>query len=836
MRVPRQLRRAGIPNENIPGDSGILRHYRPFMTVPKIRRHGMRQMAPRRLISLVFIVFLLLSGISRTGGAAPHKAEIIRDKYAIPHIFADSKEAAMYALGWTQAQDNAYEFALDILSAQGRLSEFFGTGLASDPINAELLKSDIRSRAMGYHEFAAQWLSLPEEIQSQLCAYAAGFNDFIQESGKTNSFSKRYPVLDGVDRGEILRGIGPITPQDLVALDLYKNAEGAFGNLTPEEEQTQGKIPSLTGNRGGSNAMAIGPSLVRERAAIVYGDLHDPWDGPVFLAHLEVNGQTVFGRFVGPFFAAGRGAHTGIAFTRNKPDTADVFMEKIHPEKNDMYLAGNEWVAMERKNVRIKIRRSKDLDLTIYYTRHGWLWNYPPGKERPDYGYAIKVSTMDTVIDPMAPLKYISERLRAPWLDSVYAHYHLNRSPKFSMRNFVLGDEYGNISYIWAGRVPVRYGDINPLHKPDTGKPLPGWTLLNDWLHGVWRLGDPDFQLPYHLNPLGGVVRSANDAPWFAAGCEANPQRPESIPYHITPESVSSSPRGLLMRELTCSRSITSMEDVRTKLAFSTLSRDSQLFIQAIERGWKTHASNLGEIPLPDDVKKLDKILRQWNAHADADQPGMTVMFVLRRFSGLPWFPRDYTPTLREMVLYLDELDAVARDLRANFGKIEIPWGEAHFMTLAGRRLPLPGGTVGIQTLFMAAMGAFEQPGGHEQIDEAFGDRELADGAINGLKGRVICDFGSSFIHAHVMDPRNPVSYAITPYGQIDAKVFPGSPHAFQQAELFAAKQWMTVPLTRKDVERDIDPWGGDPGHEHPARTAFSVDPKDLAARFAEKK
>jgi acyl-homoserine lactone acylase PvdQ len=784
-------------------------------------------------MSLVFIVFLLLIGISRTGGAAPHKAEIIRDKYAIPHIFADSKEAAMYALGWTQAQDDAYWFAVDIISAQGRMAEFFNH--APDAINEELLNSDIRARAMGYHEMAAQWRSLPADIQSQLCAFAAGFNDFIEQSRKDRSFSKRYPVLDGVDRGDALLGLGPITPQDLVAVDLYQNAEGAFGNLTPQEAQTQGQIAFLPSKQGGSNAMAIGPSLVRERAALVYGDLHDPWNGPMRMAHLEVGGKTVFGRFVGPYFAAGRGSQTGIAFTRNRPDTADVFMEMIHPEKQDMYLAGNEWVAMERKTARIKIRNMQDLDATLYYTRHGWLWNYPPGKERPEYGYAIKISTMDTVIDSNAPLKYISERLRAPWLDSVYEHYHLNRSPKFSMRNFVLGDEYGNISYIWAGRVPVRYGDINPLHKPDTGKPLPGWTMLNDWLHGVWRLGDPVFQLPYHLNPLGGVVRSANDAPWFAAGCEANPQRPESIPFHITPESVNSSPRGLLMRELSCSRAITSMDDVRAKLAFSTLSRDSLLFIQAIERGWKMHAANLGEVPLPDDVKKLDRILRQWNAHADVDQPGMTVMFVLRRYSSLSWFPRDYTPTLREMVIYLDELDTVARDMRANYGGLEIPWGDAHFMTLAGRRFPLPGGTIGIQTLFMASMGAFPQPG-QEHIDEAYGDSSPSNGATPGLKGRVDCNFGSAFIHAHVMDPRNPVSYAITPHGQIDSKVFPDSPHAFQQAELFASKQWMTVPLTRKDVERDIDPWGGDPGHEHPARTALSMDPKDLSARFAEKR
>jgi acyl-homoserine lactone acylase PvdQ len=399
------------------------------------------------------------------------------------------------------------------------------------------------------------------------------------------------------------------------------------------------------------------------------------------------------------------------------------------------------------------------------------------------------------------------------------------------MRNFVLGDDYGNISYLWVGRVPVRHGDINPLHKADSSAPVPGWSLLNEWTNGVWMLGDPDYQLPYYLNPRGGVVRSANDAPWYATECDHDPKRPGWIPFHVVPERVDSSARGLLMRELSCSRSIRSLDDVRAKLAFNTLSIESLHFIQALKRGWQMYAQDLGALKLSDDVKRLDRMLRDWNARADIDQPGMTAMFILRRNTSLPWFPENYTPTLNEMLIYLNELKITADNLRVFYKDIQVPWGDAHFMIINGRRIPLPGGTTNIQTPFMASMGSFPEPG-EVQRDEVFGDNRAYDEKHKDLRGRVVCDFGSSFIHAHIMDSRNPVSYAITPQGQIDAVAFPNSPHIFQQAELFSTGQWMRIPLTRKEVALNLDPWGDDPGHEHPTRTSFSVDPAALFKQF----
>ena len=86
-------------------------------------------------------------------------------------------------------------------------------------------------------------------------------------------------------------------------------------------------------------------------------------------------------------------------------------------------------------------------------------------------------------------------------------------------------------------------------------------------------------------------------------------------------------------------------------------------------------------------------------------------------------------------------------------------------------------------------------------------------------KGKLICTYGSAFIHAHLMDKQNPVTYMITPHGQIDPAYFPESKHLFQQAEMYANKQWIRMPMTREEVEKSLCPWGDDPGHEHPAIT-----------------
>lgn len=94
--------------------------------------------------------------IRLAGLGAP--AEILRDRYGIPHIFASSMEDANFALGFVRAQDRLWQMEMSRRVAAGRLSEIVGAGG---------LETDRFLR------------NLDGETRKLLEAYAAGVNAFL---------------------------------------------------------------------------------------------------------------------------------------------------------------------------------------------------------------------------------------------------------------------------------------------------------------------------------------------------------------------------------------------------------------------------------------------------------------------------------------------------------------------------------------------------------------------------------------------------------------------------------------------------------------------------------
>src|SRR5262249_5869409 len=87
-------------------------------------------------------------GAQVTGLKAP--VEIVRDRYAIPHIRAQSFEDAAFGLGYAHAQDRLWQMEMARRFVQGRLSEMFG---------ASALSADATMRAMGLYEAAQDAVS-----------------------------------------------------------------------------------------------------------------------------------------------------------------------------------------------------------------------------------------------------------------------------------------------------------------------------------------------------------------------------------------------------------------------------------------------------------------------------------------------------------------------------------------------------------------------------------------------------------------------------------------------------------------------------------------------------
>src|SRR5258706_1426276 len=105
------------------------------------------------------------------GLAAP--AQILRDRYAVPHIIATSFPDAAFALGYAHAQDRLWQMETARRFIQGRLAELFG---------ASAVNTDTMTRAMGLYGAAQEAVKhLSPDTQCVLQAYAAGVNAYLRD-------------------------------------------------------------------------------------------------------------------------------------------------------------------------------------------------------------------------------------------------------------------------------------------------------------------------------------------------------------------------------------------------------------------------------------------------------------------------------------------------------------------------------------------------------------------------------------------------------------------------------------------------------------------------------
>jgi penicillin amidase len=125
---------------------------------------------------------LLIVGLVCLASLAPAQeansaVEVIRDKWGVPHIFADSEPDGFYALGYVTTEDRILQMELFRRRANGRLAELFGK---------DWVASDRKFRVAGIPRYCAEAAAnLPVEARAYLRAYAAGVNAFVRRNPDT---------------------------------------------------------------------------------------------------------------------------------------------------------------------------------------------------------------------------------------------------------------------------------------------------------------------------------------------------------------------------------------------------------------------------------------------------------------------------------------------------------------------------------------------------------------------------------------------------------------------------------------------------------------------------
>ncbi|MHC4206473.1 MAG: penicillin acylase family protein, partial [Planctomycetota bacterium] len=112
--------------------------------------------------------------------------ELLRDKWGVPHIFADTDAGAMYGLGYAAAEDRAFQMYYNLRIIQGRLAELtgdvkIGVSRRQPQGRNSALRNDIKMRTIGYYRAAQKVAAnLDDESLALLQAYSDGVNDYIK--------------------------------------------------------------------------------------------------------------------------------------------------------------------------------------------------------------------------------------------------------------------------------------------------------------------------------------------------------------------------------------------------------------------------------------------------------------------------------------------------------------------------------------------------------------------------------------------------------------------------------------------------------------------------------
>ena len=170
--------------------------------------------------------------------------EIVRDRYDIPHCFAQSASDVLFALGYVQAQDRLWQMQWSRRAAMGRLAEIVGP---------EALPVDRFCRTLGIGRAAEEaWNATPADRREQLSPYIAGINAAIARAPRPfeaqilGDWVGPWQAVDSIAWGKLLSCLlAPAWEQQLIRARIVESAGlDALHNIDPPlSPQTTASVP-----------------------------------------------------------------------------------------------------------------------------------------------------------------------------------------------------------------------------------------------------------------------------------------------------------------------------------------------------------------------------------------------------------------------------------------------------------------------------------------------------------------------------------------------------------------------------------------------------------------
>jgi penicillin amidase len=477
--------------------------------------------------------------------------EVLRDRWGVPHLFAQSLDDLLFAQGWVHAQDRLWQMELNRLVASGRLGTLLGP---------PLLEADRYLRTLGLRRAAEEdWRRLEGEGRAALEAYTAGVNAFLEAHrgrlpleftllrhepepwspvdslawGKLMSLNLSLNHSFEILRSRLTAAVGGERAAELLA------AYPADGPVIVPAEVPPAGGPGVAGapvrpralaalaavGVGGppwaSNSWAVHGSRTTTGAPILANDTHLGLQMPSvwYENGLHGGGLDVVGfSFPGlPLVVIGQNRRIAWGITNMCSDVQDLFVERLDdPERPTRYRFRDAWRALERRRETVALAGAEPVTFEVLSSHHGPLvQGVIDGLEEPTALAWTAHGAGGRIVASLLDLG------RAGDWESFRAALAGWEAPSV---NFTYADADGHIGYQGTGLVPVRPSGATGL------VPAAGWDGEAEWQGFI-----PFDDLPRALDPPAGFIVTANNRttgdgyPHYIAHDMADPYRARRI-------------------------------------------------------------------------------------------------------------------------------------------------------------------------------------------------------------------------------------------------------------------------------------------------------------------